>query len=118
MSGLSAFATTGTALLAGALSVLSPCVLPLLPLLFLGARDTHPLGVLFLTAGLALSFTASGLVVATLGLSLGLDDTAFQSISAALLIAVGLVLALPALQSRFAMLFNPISNALDRKSVV
>jgi cytochrome c biogenesis protein CcdA len=113
VAGFILFLTAGTAFLAGALSILSPCVLPLLPLLFLGARDAHPLGALFLTAGLALAFTASGLIVAILGVSLGLDDTLFQSISAGLLIAVGIVLVLPALQNRLAVLFRPVSTAID-----
>jgi cytochrome c biogenesis protein CcdA len=87
--------------------------LPLLPLLLLGARKAHPLGPLFLTTGLALTFATSGLVVATLSVSLGLDNTLFQSIGAALLIAVGIVLVLPALQRRLAILFNPLSSAIN-----
>ena len=47
--------------LAGALSTLSPCVLPLLPILIATALGQHRLGPLALAAGLTLSFAAVGL---------------------------------------------------------
>ncbi|MGC8536994.1 MAG: cytochrome c biogenesis CcdA family protein [Rhizomicrobium sp.] len=109
-------ATSGLAFIAGTLSILSPCILPLLPLLFLGARATHRFGIMFLSAGLALTFTAISLFVATLGFSRGLDGQLFQSISASLMIALGIVLVMPRLQSRFAMLFNPIANTIANKA--
>jgi cytochrome c-type biogenesis protein len=58
-------ATLGLALLAGVLSVLSPCVLPLLPIVLGTAASAHRLGPLALAAGLTISFTAIGLFVAT-----------------------------------------------------
>ena len=60
-------ATLGLALLAGALSVLSPCVLPILPIVLGTAASAHLLGPLALAIGLALSFTVIGLFVATVG---------------------------------------------------
>jgi cytochrome c-type biogenesis protein len=55
-------ATLGLALLAGVLSTLSPCVLPLLPIVLVAAASENRLGPAALAAGLALSFTAIGLV--------------------------------------------------------
>ena len=46
----------GLAFLAGILSVLSPCVLPLLPLVLGAAASEHRLGPAALAAGLALLF--------------------------------------------------------------
>ena len=83
------------AFLAGVLSTLSPCVLPLLPVVLTGAVAEHRLAPLALAGGVALSFTAIGLFVATIGFSLGLDFTVFRNISAALLITVGTVLLVP-----------------------
>jgi cytochrome c-type biogenesis protein len=57
----------GLAFLAGVLTVLSPCVLPLLPIVLGAATSQHRLGPLALATGLALSFTAIGLFVATIG---------------------------------------------------
>ena len=51
-------ATLGLALLAGLLSVLSPCVLPLLPIVFGTAQSEHRMGPAALACGLAISFTA------------------------------------------------------------
>ena len=60
-------ATYGLGLLAGALSTLSPCVLPLYPVLIGSAVNAHRRGPLALGAGLALSFTLVGIFLATLG---------------------------------------------------
>jgi cytochrome c-type biogenesis protein len=103
-------ATLGLALLAGVLSVLSPCVLPLLPIVLGTAASAHRLGPLALAVGLALSFTAIGLFVATVGFAMGLDTGIFRTVSAVLLIAVGLVLLVPKLQEQFALAAAPVSN--------
>jgi cytochrome c biogenesis protein CcdA len=103
-------ATLGLALLAGVLSVLSPCVLPLLPIVLGTAASEHRLGPAALAAGLAVSFTAIGLFVATVGFAIGLDTDVFRTVSAILLIAVGLVLLVPKLQEQFALAAAPVSN--------
>ena len=66
--------TIGLALIAGVLSTLSPCVLPLVAIVFGAAASEHPFGSVALAAGLALSFTAIGLFVATIGFAIGLDQ--------------------------------------------
>lgn len=98
------------ALLAGVLSILSPCVLPLVPVVLAGAIAQHRLAPLGLAVGVALSFTAIGLFVATIGFSIGLDLAAFRSAAAVLLILVGVTLMVPRMQARFAMAAGPISN--------
>jgi cytochrome c biogenesis protein CcdA len=98
------------ALLAGILSILSPCVLPLVPVVLTGAVAEHRLAPLALAAGVALSFTAIGLFVATIGFSIGLDMTVFRTGAAVLLIIVGSVLLLPRLQVGFATAAGPVSN--------
>lgn len=100
----------GFALLAGVLSTLSPCVLPLLPIVFGTAVSEHRLGPAALGAGLAFSFVAVGLFVATIGFSLGLDAGVFRSVGAVLLMLIGLVLLIPRLQARVAVAAGPLSN--------
>ncbi len=102
--------TFGLAFLAGILSVLSPCVLPLLPLVLGAAASEHRLGPAALAAGLALSFVAIGLFVATVGFAIGLDAGLFRSGAAILLILIGLVLMVPAAQTRLAVAAGPVSN--------
>ena len=77
------------ALLAGVLSILSPCVLPLVPVILAGAVAEHRVAPLGLAAGVALSFTAIGLFVAMIGFSIGLDMSMFRTAAAVLLILVG-----------------------------
>jgi cytochrome c-type biogenesis protein len=103
-------ATLALALLAGILSTLSPCVLPLLPVILGAAATEHRLGPAALAAGLALSFTGIGLFVATIGFSVGLDADLFRFVAAVLLILVGAVLMTPVLQERVAVAASPISN--------
>lgn len=100
----------GLALLAGVLSTLSPCVLPLLPIVVGTAMGEHRYGPVALATGLALSFVAIGLFVATIGFAIGLDQDVFRSVSAVMLIAVGGLLLAPRLQSQFALAAGPVSN--------
>jgi cytochrome c-type biogenesis protein len=100
----------GLALLAGLLSTLSPCVLPLVPIVVAAALSEHRFGPVALAAGLALSFVAIGLLVATLGFAAGLDQDLFRSIAAVLLILVGGALLMPRLQLQFATAAGPIGN--------
>lgn len=106
-------ATLGLAFLAGVLSVLSPCVLPLLPIVFGTAQSEHRLGPAALAAGVAVSFTVIGLFVATIGFAIGLDTDFFRLVSAVLLIAVGVVLLVPRLQAQVAMAAGPVGNWVD-----
>jgi cytochrome c-type biogenesis protein len=100
----------GLALLAGLLSTLSPCVLPLVPIVVATALGEHRLGPVALAAGLALSFVVIGLLVATVGFAAGLDQDVFRSVAAVLLIVVGGVLLVPRLQLRLASAAGPIGN--------
>lgn len=100
----------GLAFLAGTLSVLSPCVLPLVPIVLGTAASEHKLGPLALAAGLALSFTIIGLFVATIGFAVGLDTDLFRTVSAVLLIGVGVILLVPRLQEQFALAAGPVSQ--------
>jgi cytochrome c-type biogenesis protein len=96
--------------LAGILSTLSPCVLPLVPAVLAGAAAEHRLAPLALAAGVALSFTAIGLFVATIGFSIGVDMGVFRTVAAVLLIGVGTVLLVPRLQTQFASAAGPVGN--------
>lgn len=87
---------------AGLLSTLSPCVLPLLPILIATALGQHKRGPLALAAGLALSFTLVGTFLATLGNAIGLDAGVLRTLAALMLIAFGLVLLSARAQAWFA----------------
>ncbi len=109
-------AAIGLALLAGIFSTLSPCVLPLLPIVLGAALGEHRFGPLALAAGLALSFTVIGLFVATVGFAVGLDQDIFRKVAAALLIAIGALLLLPRLQAQVALAAGPLGNWAQNRS--
>lgn len=104
-------ASYSLAFAAGSLSTLSPCVLPLVPILLATAVAAHRLGPYALAGGLALSFTVVGVFVASLGSALGLDQGVFRLIAAGLLIAFGVVLLSARLQERFAVATSGLSGA-------
>lgn len=106
--GLGAY---GLSFAAGGLSTLSPCVLPLLPILLATALTAHRFGSVALAAGLALSFTVVGVLIASLGGMLGLDPALFRSIAAMLLIVFGALLLSVRLQEAFAVTTAGISGA-------
>jgi cytochrome c biogenesis protein CcdA len=101
--------------LAGVVSLLSPCVIPVLPLVLGAAASEHRLGPVALATGLALSFTAIGLFVATIGFAIGLDTSVFRSVSAAILILLGLALLVPGVQGRLASAGGPVGNWAEQR---
>src|SRR3984893_13921112 len=103
------------AFLAGLLSTLSPCVLPLLPAILGTAVGEHRAGPAALAAGLALSFVVIGMVIATLGYGIGVDAGFSRLIAAMLLIAIGAILLVPALQTQFAAAAAPVAAWSENK---
>ena len=99
---------------AGVLSVLSPCVLPILPIVLGAALTDRKAGLVALAAGLSISFVTVGMFVATIGYSLGLDANVFRYVAVSLMVAIGIVLMLPQLQTQLAAANAPLANWTDR----
>src|SRR5258708_30711239 len=102
--------SAGLALIAGLLSTLSPCVLPLIPIVVGAAIGEHRFGPVALAAGLAISFVVIGLFVATIGYAAGLDQDLFRNAAAILMLAIGAVLLLPRMQERLVTVAGPIGS--------
>jgi cytochrome c biogenesis protein CcdA len=100
---------------AGLLSILSPCVLPLVPIVLGAAVSAHRLGALALAAGLAASFTLLGLLLAVAGFGLGIDAGLFRIVAAAIMIAFGAVLVVPSWQAELAAVGGPVSSWADSR---
>src|SRR4051812_19710656 len=104
------------AFLAGLLSILSPCVLPLVPIVLGAAASAHPRGALALAAGLALSFTGIGLFLALAGSEVGLDAGVFRLIAAVIMLATGILLLVPSWQAQLAVAGGPVQRWADQHS--
>ncbi|WP_348625641.1 cytochrome c biogenesis CcdA family protein [Mesorhizobium sp. L103C119B0] len=96
-------------------STLSPCVLPLIPVVLGAAASQHRHGPVALAAGLAISFTVIGLFVATIGFSIGLDGGVFRSAAAVLMLVLGAILIVPAFQARVALAAGPAGNWVEQR---
>lgn len=104
-------ASYGLSFVAGGLSTLSPCVLPLIPILLGSAMAGSKLAPMALGSGLALSFAITGTALASLGQVFGFDSDTLHIVSALLLMAFGLMLLSTRLQQRFAAATSGVGNA-------
>jgi cytochrome c biogenesis protein CcdA len=103
------------AALAGILSTLSPCVLPILPIVLGAAAGEHRRGPFALAAGLALSFVIIGMFIATIGFSIGLTGDIFRIAAAVLMIIIGVVLLVPQFSVRLAAAGGPAGNWVEQR---
>lgn len=106
----------GLSLLAGSLTTLSPCVLPLLPLVLGGALQGHRLAPVAMGVGMTGSFALMGMLLGALGPALGIDGDSVRWGGAVMLIAFALVMVLPALGQRFAEWMLPLASSANAAS--
>lgn len=101
----------GLSLLAGLLTTLSPCVLPILPIVASSAMAKRKIGLFTLALGMAISFTLVGTVIASIGLALGLNSEYLRYAAAILMLFVAFWL----LSSRLQAIFSRYTSALTGK---
>ncbi len=99
------------ALAAGVLSTLSPCVLPLLPVIIGSAIHEHRYGPFAVAIGMSASFAVIGTILASAGARLGVGQGDFQVVAAIVLVLIGVVLLSKKLQERFAVATSGASGA-------
>ena len=95
---------------AGLVTILNPCVLPLVPILVASALGKSRFGPLALAGGLVTSFTLFGFTVIAFGYSLGINEQAVRVFAGAMLAAAGVVLLVPQAQSALSAAAAPIAN--------
>lgn len=98
------FSAIPLAWVAGMLSILSPCVWPLVPAVMSSAATSGRAGPWFLALGLSVSFAAGGTVLTFLLLNLQLDHQFLRYVAAFLLLLISA-----------ALLIKPIGNWLTLK---
>lgn len=103
------------AFLAGSLTTLNPCVLPMIPFVLATALREGRFGPLALMAGMSVTFTVLGTLVASIGPALGLSNALIRDAGAWIMLSIGMVMLLPSGQAAFATGFAPLA---DRASSV
>lgn len=98
---------------AGLLTLINPCVLPILPIVLATAIQAHRLGPLAVAAGMSISFVALGFGVTVAGRSLGLTPETVADAGAVLMVAFGLVLLVPRFSTVFATATAGVSTRAD-----
>lgn len=98
---------------AGLLTLINPCVLPILPIILASALQASRHGPLAVAAGLSLSFVVLGLAVNAVGLAFGITPELIADIGAAVMILFGLVLIVPQVSERFATAMAGMSSRAD-----
>ena len=101
------------AYIAGLVTLLSPCVLPLLPILLYGVLNEHKKGALLLSLGLIISFTVFGFLLATIGQSIGLSQDLLRQIAGVALVFFGIVLLVGPLYQKFAANASGLTGRLN-----
>ena len=80
---------------AGLLTLINPCVLPVLPIVLATALQASRWGPVALAAGMSLSFAILGVTVSAFGRAVGLNANDIAQVGAVLMILFGLVLLVP-----------------------
>lgn len=88
--------------LAGVLTLINPCVLPVLPIVLATALQANRYGPVALAGGMSIAFVTLGLGVAAAGRSLGLTEDTVAQAAAVMMVVFGLVLLVPRLNEGFA----------------
>jgi cytochrome c-type biogenesis protein len=101
--------------LAGLLTLINPCVLPVLPIVLAGALQASPLGPVALAAGMSLSFVVLGITVSAFGFALGLTEDMIARAGAILMVGFGLILLVPRFNLAFASATAGLASGADAR---
>jgi cytochrome c biogenesis protein CcdA len=99
------------AFFAGTLTVINPCILPLLPIVVAAAFANGKLGAAALLAGLVAGFATLGVLVNATGSLFGVSEGTLRNAVAVLLVIFAAILLIPALERRFSNLVAPVGAA-------
>lgn len=103
------------AYLAGLLTLINPCVLPVLPLAVSSGLEKNRAAPFAMAAGMSLSFTVLGVGIAALGPALGVSPEQVARFFAVLMILFGVVLLTPAFSAQFALATGGVADAAAKR---
>ena len=100
---------------AGLLTLINPCVLPVLPIVLVSSLNASRMGPVALAAGMSLSFVVFGVLVTAFGSAIGLTQDVLAQIGAVVMVLFGIVLLLPQFASRFEMATAGLASGADQR---
>jgi len=100
----------GVAFVAGVVTAISPCVLPVLPIVLAGGATGGARRPYAIVAGLVASFTVFTLSAAALLSALGLPDDLLRTVAIAVVVVVGVSLVWPALGDLLGRPFHALAR--------
>ena len=98
---------------AGLLTLINPCVLPVLPIVLVSALNASKAGPLALAAGMSLSFVVFGVLVTAFGAGVGLTQDVLAQIGAVLMMVFGMILIVPSFARRFETATAGVASGAD-----
>ena len=104
----------GFAFIAGFVTILSPCILPILPIVLSGGISndkSKPLGIVL---GFILSFTFFTLFLSSLVKLTGISPDFLRALSVVIIFGLGLSLLIPRFQIFLERIFSKLSNSVGR----
>ena len=101
------------AYLAGLLTLINPCVLPVLPIVLATALQASRHGPLVLAAGMSLSFVTLGMAVTSFGYAVGLNEQDIARAGAVLMVGFGLILLVPRFSTAFSTATAGFASSAD-----
>lgn len=104
------FTAIPLAFMAGILSLVSPCVLPMIPAVAASAMQSSKWGLITLTLGISLAFALAGTVLTFVLLNLGISTEWLRYFSVVLLLLMGATLLIPKLSDTLAFLLSRLTS--------
>ena len=102
---------------AGLLTIFSPCILPLVPFVANSAFQQSRRGPLYLSLGLALSFSVTTYTIVGTGQLFGLDEMALKKLSASFLLLAAILFIFPRISDWISLKLAPINTKLQTVEV-
>lgn len=101
--------------LAGLLTLINPCVLPVLPIVLASSLQSGRYGPVALATGMSITFVFLGITVAAFGRSIGLNEGMVVQAAAVMMIGFGLILLIPRFSAAFTTATAGVSSGADAR---
>ena len=101
------------AYIAGLLTLINPCVLPVLPIVVASALQAHRHGPAVLALGMSVSFVTLGVSIAAFGYAIGLTTDDISRAGAVLMIGFGLIMLVPRFSEAFSTATAGVASSAD-----